>query len=333
MFTMIIVQGEWAKVSTRNVIRLVLVMGTLALAGCASQPRGPAGVDTRAASSSSSRSSSENCGRSYTVRRGDSLSTIAARCGVEWRELARENNIRSPYSLNPGQTLTLPGPSTYRVQRGDNLYRIALNHGLSTHELASLNGISTSSTIYPGQELRVRGTARAQRTTPPPSRRVAQTPPPSTYSPPVTTPSPGRPPARVEQQDPQLGAGVPRFTWPVDGQVLEGFGPQSSGKSNDGIKIAVEPGAPVRVAADGSVVYAGSELQGYGNLVLVRHSGGYVTAYAHNSVLRVAEGAQVRSGDIIAQAGSSGSADRPMLHFEIRRNVTPVNPLELLPNR
>jgi murein DD-endopeptidase MepM/ murein hydrolase activator NlpD len=99
------------------------------------------------------------------------------------------------------------------------------------------------------------------------------------------------------------------------------------------VKIAARVGDPVNAAADGEVVYAGNELQGYGELVLVRHEGGWVTAYAHNSVLRVSVGQQVRQGEMIAEAGSSGAADRPQLHFEIRRGVTPVDPAQHLPRR
>ena len=308
----------------RSIIRAGLLLAAAVLAGCASHPRGAGGRDIRVSTQGS-------CGQSYTVRRGDSLSRIGQRCDVNWRGIAQENGIRAPWTLHPGQRLRMPGPSTYTVRRGDNMYRIARAHNLSTRDLARLNGMSSNSTIHPGQELRVRGQAEPQRrASPPPARRTAQRP---TTPPPATRYPSTRPPARIETQDPQLGTGAPSFQWPVQGQVLETFGAQSSGGSNDGIKIAVQPGDPVRAAAPGSVVYAGDELQGYGNLVLVRHSGGYVTAYAHNSVLRVAEGAQVSQGDIIAQAGQTGSANRPQLHFEIRRNVTPIDPMGLLPRR
>jgi lipoprotein NlpD len=293
------------------------------LAACASRPepmRDSAGTATQAASQTAS------CGPRYTVRRGDTLSTIADRCGVRWLDLAAENNLSAPYTLREGQVLALPGGArSYTVRRGDNLYRIAVSHGMSLQELASINGIPAPYTIYPGQELQLSGNAHPVQTAsaaPAPTPRPApQTPPPAQQ----TTPPPASQPAAP-------AAGAPQFRWPHGGQVIANFGSQPGGRRNDGIKIAASVGEPVRAAAAGEVVYAGNELQGYGELVLLRH-GDWVTAYAHNSVLRVSVGQQVEAGAVIAEAGSSGSANRVQVHFEIRRGVTPVDPMQYLPRR
>jgi murein DD-endopeptidase MepM/ murein hydrolase activator NlpD len=120
------------------------------------------------------------------------------------------------------------------------------------------------------------------------------------------------------------------FRWPAKGRVIAGFGPKTNGQQNDGINLALPEGTPIKSAEDGVVAYAGNELKGYGNLVLVRHSSGYVTAYAHAKELMVKKGDQVKRGQIIAKSGQTGSVDAPQLHFEVRRGPTPVDPMPLL---
>ena len=127
------------------------------------------------------------------------------------------------------------------------------------------------------------------------------------------------------------GSGVPGFRWPVRGRVIAGFGPKPNGLQNDGINLAVPEGTPVKAADDGIVAYAGNELKGYGNLVLVRHSNGFVTAYAHASEIMVKRGDQVRRGQVIAKSGQTGNVSSPQLHFEIRKGSTPVDPTQYLP--
>jgi murein DD-endopeptidase MepM/ murein hydrolase activator NlpD len=121
-----------------------------------------------------------------------------------------------------------------------------------------------------------------------------------------------------------------RFVWPVRGQIISGFGKRASGVHNDGINIAAEPGSSVKAADNGVVVYAGNELAGYGNLLLIRHSNGFVTAYAHNKKLLVSKGDNVRQGQTIALVGSTGDVDRPQLHFEIRKGDRAVDPSRYL---
>ena len=125
---------------------------------------------------------------------------------------------------------------------------------------------------------------------------------------------------------------APSFQWPLQGQIITPYG-GAEGSRIDGIRIAARLGDPVRAAADGEVVYAGNELQGYGELVLVRHANNWVTAYGLNSILRVSVGDQVTAGQHIADAGASGSETRTALHFEVRRGVSPVDPMQVLPAR
>jgi murein DD-endopeptidase MepM/ murein hydrolase activator NlpD len=123
---------------------------------------------------------------------------------------------------------------------------------------------------------------------------------------------------------------LPTFRWPVRGKVITTYGAKTNGKSNDGINLAVPEGTPVKAAEDGVVAYSGNELKGYGNLVLVRHSNGYVTAYAHASELMVKRGDTIKRGQIIAKSGQSGEVGSPQLHFEIRKGSSPVDPLQFL---
>jgi murein DD-endopeptidase MepM/ murein hydrolase activator NlpD len=120
------------------------------------------------------------------------------------------------------------------------------------------------------------------------------------------------------------------FRWPVRGRIIQGFGPKASGGQNDGINVSVPEGTPIKAAEDGVVAYAGNELKTYGNLVLVRHSNGYVTAYAHASEILVKRDDPVKRGQIIAKAGQTGNVAAPQLHFEIRKGSTPVDPAPFL---
>ena len=119
--------------------------------------------------------------------------------------------------------------------------------------------------------------------------------------------------------------------WPISGNVLKGFGQGADGIRNDGVNIAAAPGADVKAAAGGEVVYAGSELAGFGNLVLIRHPGGWVTAYAHADALKVKEGDLVKQGQAIATAGQTGNASSTQVHFELRKGKEPVDPALHLP--
>jgi murein DD-endopeptidase MepM/ murein hydrolase activator NlpD len=123
---------------------------------------------------------------------------------------------------------------------------------------------------------------------------------------------------------------LPTFRWPVRGKVITSYGAKTNGKANDGINLAVPEGTPIKAAEDGVVAYSGNELKGYGNLVLVRHANGYVTAYAHASELLVKRGDTIKRGQIIAKSGQSGEVASPQLHFEIRKGSSPVDPLQFL---
>jgi len=196
---------------------------------------------------------------------------------------------------------------THVVQPGETLYTIAWRHGVDHRVLARWNGLSNPDLIYVGQRLRLSASGQGEAVAAPPS------------APPTVRPRPLPPP-------PALPA--PSWQWPVRGPLVGAFG--ASGGIGNGIGIAGELGQDVRAAAAGRVVYAGSGLIGYGQLVIIKHNETYLSAYGHNSRLVVAQGDDVALGQVIGEMGM-GPRRRPQLHFEIRRNGTPVNPLEHLP--
>ena len=230
--------------------------------------------------------------------------------------------VREPGTRAPARVSTPKHGATVTVQRGDTLYRIATGNGISPLDLAMWNGIAPPYTIYPGQRLRLY----------PSGARTASAPP---RSPPAQGGGTTRPPVRPTQAPPQPVAAPPvrsavSWAWPADGSLVVRFTPDDP--TRQGIGIAGNAGQPVRAAADGVVVYSGAGLVGYGELVIVKHDEQWLSAYGHNRTRLVNEGTRVRRGQQIAEMGRTGAA-RDMLHFEIRYNGRPVDPLSYLPQR
>jgi murein DD-endopeptidase MepM/ murein hydrolase activator NlpD len=238
-------------------------------------------------------------------------------------------------------------PSVHVVNHGDTLLSIARRNHVSVAELAKANGIEPSAKLRLGMKLTV-PSAKAAAVAPvvqpagaAGAQPVAASVPPTTKVAAVTSDPQQK--ARLAQattvedtavETPVKAAeatgALPTFRWPVRGKVITSYGAKTNGKSNDGINLAVPEGTPVKAAEDGVVAYSGNELKGYGNLVLIRHSNGYVTAYAHASELLVKRGDTIKRGQIIAKSGQSGEVGSPQLHFEIRKGSSPVDPLQFL---
>lgn len=276
-------------------------------------------------------------------------------CSTEPRVVAVRRFNASPATVSAPEPSRRPG--YYRVKPGDTLYSIAFRHQMDYRELARFNGIVAPYTIYPGQWLRVRRASRSRvhslepAPAAPATATVAQVAP-STHAAasgaawpaPPPAMSAGRPPASasVSASVPVAGAAVvaaggPERTvdgiawrWPVHGPILAGFEADVPGRQ--GLDIGGRMGEPVYAAAAGVVVYSGSGLTGYGELVIIKHNEEYLSAYGHNSVRLVKEGQRVVAGQEIAEMGNTGSP-RVELHFEIRRNGHPMDPTAFLPRR
>jgi lipoprotein NlpD len=220
--------------------------------------------------------------------------------------------------------------SSVLVQRGDTLYGIAFRAGQDYRDVARWNGIRPPYTIYPGQRLQLRGQAIVTR----PSTRQPATvasnrkPAPAQTPPPPTARKPPPPPAQSSPPLPPSTAAKIPWRWPTQGVLIGRF--VAGDNTRQGIDIAGSGGQAVVAAAAGTVVYSGSGLVGYGELVIIKHSDEWLSAYGHNRRRLVAEGAAVSAGQNIAEMGRTG-ASRDMLHFEIRRNGKPIDPLPLLP--
>ena len=293
-------------------------------------------------------------GQPVTVGQGESLDTVAHKNGVPLSALMEVNGITNPSTIRPGQRLVIPryvpGNAAYTtaaaptsqvadnihvVEPGESLLGIARKHGVSLTALARANNIQPYGKISIGDRLTIPGSQKvAMRRAPAPMvtqprtmqiEKVATVPVQNAR---IATPE-------VQHQADVTKAGepadsIPSFRWPVKGRIIAGFGQRPNGTQNDGINLAVPEGTPVKAADDGVVAYAGNELKGYGNLVLIRHANGYVSAYANASQLLVKRGDSVKRGQTIANAGQTGNVTSPQLHFEIRKGSTPVDPTKYL---
>jgi lipoprotein NlpD len=288
------------------------------------------------------------------VRRGELKTLMAAMvCAVLLAGCAKTTVVRSPSASRPSHVSAAPRPAnagaTTTVRKGDTLYRIAKAQGVSALDLAMWNRIAPPYTIHPGQVLRLTSPEAPRPARPNPPQTASTTKPsagasnagvgkpvatgkPQAATPakPATTTGPAKPaqtPAPVATPVPEAGFA---WRWPADGTIVGRF--IVGDPTRQGIDIAGKSGAAVRAAADGVVVYSGAGLVGYGELIIIKHSEQWLSAYGHNRARLVNEGQRVKAGDQIAEMGRSG-ASRDMLHFEIRYNGKPQDPLQALPKR
>ena len=289
----------------------------------------------------------------YKVQPGDTMDSIAWRFRVTAYDIAKANNLSVNSEVKPGaqiwlptsakpkpretgstrRTVASPPPrretpreskpvkvasaratsSRYTVRAGDSLWGVARKHDVSVDDLARANGLSNKAQLEIGQKLVIPSKSGAT-AAPAPRRELAR----------PSTSAPSRPAASTSAVSSR------GFSWPARGELIGRFENSASNK-HAGIDIALPVGSAVRAARDGEVIYAGDSIPAYGNMVIVRHSGGIATCYAYNSRLDVRVGDRVRRGEVIARSGDSGPGDRPHLHFQLRRNRTATNPLPYLP--
>jgi murein DD-endopeptidase MepM/ murein hydrolase activator NlpD len=302
-------------------------------------------------------------GTAVTVASGETIETIARRHGVPVSAIMQANGLTS-FAIRPGQRLVIPrynasasasapatppgastpaptagNPNVHIVAPGETLSKISRRYRKSIPEIARVNNMEPHAQLRIGDRIIIPGLRTASATSKSAIRLTQAQPlatqppraPPSAKQPEqaqqmvITNDAPAPTNAALKTTD-----AAPTFRWPVKGRVIAGFGPKPNGQQNDGINLAVPEGTPIKAAEDGVVAYAGNELRGYGNLVLIRHANGYVTAYAHAKELQVRRGDPVKRGQVIATSGQTGNVDAPQLHFEVRKGPTPLDPMPLL---
>jgi murein DD-endopeptidase MepM/ murein hydrolase activator NlpD len=241
--------------------------------------------------------------RTHRVRENESLYDIATAYQVPLRALIDQNRLEPPYALRPGSDLQLPPPRFHTVARGESFEEVARRYNVDTRSLALLNRMQAPYRVRQGDRIVLPAMARAIEVAAP------------------------QPPAPTPVTPPPTGSG--RFAWPLRGDIVSRYGAQPDGARVDGVEIAGREGAQISAAAEGDVVYAGSDLAAYGTLVLVRHADNYVTAYGHARRALVREGQHVRAGEAIAELGPR-SDGRPRLLFQVRRGAEAIDPTPLL---
>lgn len=320
-----------------NAFGCFALAASLLLAACAST--GPAPVEDRSIGAPprvnvAARSAGQAAGHAssgYRVQRGDTLYSIAFRHGVDYRELASWNGINPPYTIYVGQELRVGAPvrapmtaaAAVQPTRSPGVVAAAPKPTSPANAIpkpAPFGAVepgssSVGAATVPASSPTVAPVSAAPAATPPTTAATSARPAPAIPPPPASAP---------------VASGDVAWRWPADGQLVGTF--VGGDQTRQGIDIAGKAGDPVRAAADGSVVYSGNGLIGYGELIIVKHSPSFLSAYGHNRKRLVKEGDKVKAGQVIAEMGSS-SASRDSLHFEIRKNGKPANPIDYLPRR
>ena len=259
------------------------------------------------------------------VEPGDTIYTIANRYQVTPRRIILGNNLAPPYDLSGLTTINVPKPRLHIVAGNETLDTIASRYSVSKSDILALNSLDGSGALRPGMAVAI-------------PRRLdySNLDLPSDTSAPLVPETPAAtgtaviPETTLSTKTVSYSAAAPTFTWPVNGQIIEAYGTSAKGVQNDGVNIAANEGDDVRASHKGEVAFVGSGLKAFGNLVLVKHDDGWITAYAHLSEVTVAEGDFLNRGDVLGKVGMTGRVDQPQLHFEIRKARTPVNPEDYL---
>ena len=259
---------------------------------------------------------------SVTVRKGDTLYSIARKYNVPIRKIIEQNNLQAPYTLYPGRKIGLPNAKFHTVQKGDTLYNISKKYEVNLHSLSKANKVYAPYALNVGQRLAIPGSVYSKNSPAPvtasKSRWFSRKK--STYKKPAYKKRRWEPTPKVSKYRKS------KFSWPVQGKVVSRYGVIGKGRHNDGINIAAKFGSPVKAADSGTVAYAGNELKGFGNLILIKHYDGWITAYAHTDRILVKKGQKIKRGEKIATVGSTGGIDSAQLHFEIRAGKKAMNP-------
>ncbi len=253
------------------------------------------------------------------VSAGDTLYGISKKYHVALRDLIQQNNLTPPYILKSGTKLTIPTQNYHEVKTGETLYGISRLYGMKVGNLIEINNLKEPYSVKVGERIKIsKSSSEISPSTPPTeSIKVAE--------------KKSEPVAEVGFVEKTLDK-FNHFSWPIRGQIMSKFGPKSGGLYNDGINIKAKEGDAVKASEDGTIAYVGNELKGYGNLIIVKHSGGWITAYAHLKDTSVKRGQKVSKGEKIGSVGATGNVTSPQLYFGLRKGRDAVNPENHLRN-
>jgi murein DD-endopeptidase MepM/ murein hydrolase activator NlpD len=260
--------------------------------------------------------SEKNSSKMIRIYAGDSLYSISKREGVTIRSIIEKNNLKPPFILYKGEKLVIPLSKIHIVKKGNTLWEIAKCYGVSVNNIRSLNNLKIKDKIYKGRELFI-----------PDANHNLKTECNSISDKSISNSEVKK---QLNKNDNKVISNS-SYLWPVKGSILSKYGLLAKGLRNDGINISANKGDPVFAAESGKIVYAGNEIQAFGNLILIKHLDNNTTAYAHLEKINVKKGQSVKKGQIIASLGNSGKVFLPQLHFEVRNSNGPLNPLKYLP--
>ena len=262
--------------------------------------------------------------KEHRVRTKETVYAISRKYNVPTRTIIEANELKAPYLLQKGQILKIPRAQVHTVKKRETLYSIARTYGVDFSALAKQNKIKSPWTLSVGQHLYLPATLAKSNYADDGTEPIKETTKTST----TTKKKEKKNSAKIALPTTPKRSG--KFMWPVQGKVISGFGVNKAGKRNDGINISATKGSAIKAAENGVVAYVGDELKGFGNLVLIKHDGGWITAYAHADSVSVTKGMTVKKGQIIGKVGSTGNVKTPQLHFEIRKGTKASNPMNYL---
>jgi murein DD-endopeptidase MepM/ murein hydrolase activator NlpD len=250
------------------------------------------------------------------IASGETLYSISKKYQVTLRDLIKQNDLSPPYNLKVGTKIIIPKPHYYEVKVGDTLYGISRAHNMKIDNLIEINELKEPYSVKAGDRIRISKIEEVAKSN---STEKAQQNYRLSNSQKVEEP---KSEGFIEKTLDKFS----HFSWPLKGQIISKFGPKSGGLYNDGINIKAKEGVEVKASEEGVVAYVGNELKGYGNLVIVKHSGGWITAYAHLGNSSAQRGQQVKKGQKIGTVGATGNVTSPQLYFGLRKGRDAVNP-------
>ena len=281
----------------------IFSISSLLLSNCS---KGPIVTDIVKGIYDSSKIKEETKSKKIKIVTGDTLDSISKKYKVTKKELIRFNKIKYPYILKPGKFIKIPLSKRYKIKKGDTLYKIAKCSSTNILEIKNKNNNLNEKKLIVGSVINL------------PYYSIDNCKLKS---------------KKIAKKNRSIKKSIKSkeiFIWPVQGSIITYFGKQKGGRKNDGINILSVKGNPVRAAMTGKVIYRGNELLAWGNLIIIKHKNNWTTAYAHLDKLLVKKGEIIKTGDIIASVGATGNVDKSQLHFQVRKNSKPLDPMKFL---